>query len=498
MGTLKRKWLCRGIKRTRVKRVVVMLVMLNALQLLVYLIHSWGGENAPSKFPPIPNLDPVSCEAFFGNGFTQTFRVLESERRLSMNLTRKSELLDRSSFRFNLKEALGAWTLSKSKQSQGDEGRLTGVADVHTTNTTLEATHIQSLRESLFRCFYSETLRTCICEGKNMVMNPKKTKMAKGGEPLESVMRRNEEEELPRFTSGAFQIIVPEGERKPLFNKTLLQHLMPQGLIQEHLFEQIHTIPVNKVTCAQIVTQPAMVVTRFEYANLFHTVTDWYSVYMTAWIANLKHMDDGWQAMFSGLNFSKHLAGPVYFNHLIFTPLGYHSSLFKGLSQGIFCKGGSASDEEKDSQTPRLQEFEDYLAHPRHTGKPEPCISNEEELLDALKTWASQRGGSDKLGVSVVNGLFAHMPMEEQLQEVQESSIIVGAHGAGLAHLLFARPEKTAILELVTPGFKHPHFPAMSHWMGMEYHAIKMRSPEADCSELTDHVDNMQSLRITP
>ncbi len=257
------------------KRVVVLLVMLNALQLLVYLMHSWGGENAPSKFPPIviqvsekpwphlptftswaqkPNLDPVSCEAFFGNGLTQTFRVLESEPWLSMNLTRKSKLLDRSSFRFNLKEALGAWTLSKSKQSQGDEGRLTGVADVHTRHTTLEATHSQPLRDSLFRCFYSETLSISICEGKNMVMNPKKIEMAKGGEPLESVMRRNEEEELPRFTSGALQIIVPEtGERKPLFNKTLLQHLMPQGLIQEHLFEQIHTILVNKVTCAQCI-----------------------------------------------------------------------------------------------------------------------------------------------------------------------------------------------------------------------------------------------------
>jgi hypothetical protein len=97
-----------------------------------------------------------------------------------MNLTRKSELLDRSSFRFNLKEALGGWTLSKSKQSQEDEGRLTGVADVHTTHTTLEASHIQPLRESLFRCFYSETLSTSICEGKNMVMNPKKIEMAKG------------------------------------------------------------------------------------------------------------------------------------------------------------------------------------------------------------------------------------------------------------------------------------------------------------------------------
>lgn len=38
----------------------------------------------------------------------------------------------------------------------------------------------------------------------------------------------------------------------------------------------------------QRVTQPAVVVTRFEYANLFHTVTDWYSAYMTSRIAKLK------------------------------------------------------------------------------------------------------------------------------------------------------------------------------------------------------------------
>jgi glycoprotein 2-beta-D-xylosyltransferase len=233
-------------------------------------------------------------------------------------------------------------------------------------------------------------------------------------------------------------------------------------------------------------------------------------------------MDDGWQAMFSGVNFARHLAGPVCFDHLIFAPLGYNTPLFKGVNQGIFCQGCSASDLEKDLQyqTARLREFgemftsafnissatsssqegrvvkvlfirrEDYLAHPRHIGKPESRLSNEEEVLEALNTWASRRA-SDELNITIVNGLFAHMSMQEQLQQVQQSSIIVGAHGAGLSHILFARPEETAVLELVSPYFVRPHFQAMSQWMGMEYHAIEMGSSEADCSEVIDRVDSI-------
>ncbi|CAM6016854.1 unnamed protein product [Sphagnum balticum] len=517
MGTRKRKWRCTGIKKTCVKRVVVLLVVLNALQLLAYLLHSLGvggGNNAPplnfpaivmrqvsgKPWPHLPSftpwdlkadLDPASCEAFFGNGFTQPFRLLDPKA-------------------------------AQPRSRLNHTGRHRGLL-------------------GLFHCFYSETLRTSICEGTNMVMNPKRIKMAKGGEPLDSVIGRNEEEELPYFTSGAFQIFVPErGGRKPLFNKTLLEYLIPKGTVQEHtlhhLLEQIRTIPLNEVTCAQRVTQPAVVVTRFEYANLFHTVTDWYSAYMTSRIAKLKKrprlifvdghckssMDDGWQAMFSGVNFARHLAGPVCFDHLIFAPLGYNTPLFKGVNQGIFCQGCSASDLEKDLQyqTARLREFgemftsafnissatsssqegrvvkvlfvrrEDYLAHPRHIGKPESRLSNEEEVLEALNTWASRRA-SDELNITIVNGLFAHMSMQEQLQQVQQSSIIVGAHGAGLSHVLFARPEETAVLELVSPYFVRPHFQAMSQWMGMEYHAIEMGSSEADCSEVIDRVDSI-------
>jgi len=112
-------------------------------------------------------------------------------------------------------------------------------------------------RGSLFQCFYSETLRTSICEGTNMIMYPKKIKMSKGGEALDAVMGRNEEEELPYFTPGAFEVMVPETEeRRPLFNKTMLERLIPVDAITQHtmhhLFEQIRTIPVDEVVCAQV------------------------------------------------------------------------------------------------------------------------------------------------------------------------------------------------------------------------------------------------------
>ena len=51
---------------------------------------------------------------------------------------------------------------------------------------------------------------------------------------------------------------------------------------------------------------------------------------------------------------------------------------------------------------------EDYLAHPRHGGKVESRLSNEQEVFDSINNWASNHGCK----VNLVNGLFAHMPMK--------------------------------------------------------------------------------------
>ncbi|KAK3199874.1 hypothetical protein Dsin_023289, partial [Dipteronia sinensis] len=57
-----------------------------------------------------------------------------------------------------------------------------------------------------FRCFYSETLRSSVCEGGKVKMNVGKIKMSIGGERLEEVIGRKEEEEMPVFEDGAFEV----------------------------------------------------------------------------------------------------------------------------------------------------------------------------------------------------------------------------------------------------------------------------------------------------
>lgn len=227
--------------------------------------------------------------------------------------------------------------------------------------------------------------------------------------------------------------------------------------------------------------------------------------------------------MFSGVHFARQLTGPVCFDHLIFSPLGYNSPFFKGLDLDLSCRGGTpeAISNNPRHSTARVREFgefftaafnmttesmppkdnsifkvlfvrrEDYLAHPRHTGKPESRLSNEVEVLEALQAWASSRSGYKKVNITVVEGLFGHMTLTEQLNQVRESSILVGAHGAGLSHLLFSRPQKTAVLELMSPYFVRPHFEVMSQWMGIEYHKIDMTSSEVDCSEVTKRIDQI-------
>ncbi|CAI0379221.1 unnamed protein product [Linum tenue] len=428
-----------------------------------------------------------------------------------------------------------------------------------------------------FRCFFSRTLLSSVCEGGGIRMVPDRIAMSRGGEALQEVIGRDEEDEMPIFQDGAFQILgSSEGKarrwkkRRKLVDEGFLGEYLPEGEIERHTMRQlvgsIQMVDATEFQCDQDdieccpdllidpvrincqgdleemcsftpkwinamlmwIEEPTLLVTRFEYANLFHTVTDWYSSYAASKVTELPYrphlvfvdghcrapLEETWSALFSSIQYAKNFTGSVCYRHAVLVPLGYETALFKGLSEDIFCNGAPGKElwmNPDEHKTARLSEFgemiraafhfpvnrpgsekpasglnvlfvrrEDYLAHPRHDGKVQSRLSNEEEVFDAVQKWASYKHNNhSECKVKVVNGLFAHMPMREQLRAIQEASVIIGAHGAGLTHIVSATP-RTVILEIVSAEFRRPHFQLIAQWKGLEYHAIYLEESHAD------------------
>ncbi|KAK9269305.1 hypothetical protein L1049_001076 [Liquidambar formosana] len=431
----------------------------------------------PKPWPILPSYLPWdqnrnvpfrSCEAYFGNGFNRRFDLLGSAAAFGGS-----------------RAASGGW----------------------------------------FRCFYSETLRSSICEGGRVRMSPEKIRMSKGGESLDEVIGRGEDEELPAFEAGAFDIDGGGGKEvgKKLVSGESLDEFVPQGAVARHtmrsLIDSMRVVGEKDFECEQWVEEPTLLVTRFEYANLFHTVTDWYSAYVASRVTGLPNrpqlvfvdghckapLEETWKALFSSLRYAKNFSGPVCFRHAVLSPLGYETALFKGLTEDINCHGASAHDlwqNPDDKKTARLSEFGemiraafgfpvDYLAHPRHRGKVESRLSNEQEVFDSLKSWAANHL---ECKVNLVNGLFAHMPMKEQVRSIQDASVIIGAHGAGLTHIVSAT-SKTVVLEIISSEYRRPHFALISQWKGLEYHAINLPGSYADPAVVIDRLGRiMRSL----
>ncbi|KAL1209663.1 Beta-1,2-xylosyltransferase [Cardamine amara subsp. amara] len=514
-------------RNPRILKIFLYMLLLNSLFLCIYFVFHSSSSSSPEQpypqfplrfhvsvnnqsaiqkpwpilpsylpwTPPEKNIPYGSCEGYFGNGFTRRVDFLKP----------------------------------------GGGGGVEG---------------------SWFRCFYSETLQSSICEGRNLRMVPDRIVMSRGGEKLEEVMGRKEEEELPAFREGAFEV-AEEVSRlgfkrhrrigggsvisRRLVNDEMLNEYIQEGGIDRHtmrdLVSSIRVVDTKDFVCEEWVEEPTLLITRFEYANLFHTVTDWYSAYVSSRVTGLPNrphvvfvdghcttqLEETWTALFSGIRYAKNFSKPVCFRHAILSPLGYETALFKGLNGEIDCKGESAHNlwqNPDDKKTARLSEFgemiraafgfpvnrhrssekppsssssssssvhnvlfvrrEDYLAHPRHGGKVQSRLTNEEEVFDSLHRWlASGSTGLTKCGINLVNGLLAHMSMKDQVRAIQDASVIIGAHGAGLTHIVSATPNAT-IFEIVSVEFQRPHFELIAKWKGLEYHAMHLASSRAD------------------
>ena len=112
-----------------------------------------------------------------------------------------------------------------------------------------------------------------------------------------------------------------------------------------------------------------------------------------------------------------------------------------------------------------------YLVHPRHNGQVVRRLENEDEIMAALEASTA----SSDAAVALLNGVFSSMTMRQQVEAAQAACVIMGAHGAGLSHVLFA-PPGAHVLELQPPAFQRPHFIAYAYWAGARHHLWTLSS----------------------
>ncbi|GJZ85755.1 hypothetical protein Tco_0651094, partial [Tanacetum coccineum] len=178
-------------------------------------IVSFSNSNNNQPWPILPSYLPWSlsntpafrsCESYFGNGFTRRVDVLKPEKGIR-------------------------------KMGHGGQGG-----------------------GGWFRCFFSETLRSSICEGGGIRMHPDKIRMSNGGEVLESVIGRGEDEELPQFEFGAFDIASGGGKVKKggekLADEAFLNEYLQNGAVSRHamrdLVNSVKLVGADQFECAEV------------------------------------------------------------------------------------------------------------------------------------------------------------------------------------------------------------------------------------------------------
>ena len=355
---------------------------------------------------------------------------------------------------------------------------------------------------SFVTIFEHKKLETSILLLRNIGMNVKRIKCIGGGEDVHSVFRR-EEDEIPTFKYGSFLM---EGNKYCANHKVSLDvklSLYQKAILYSlDFYDSYPEIP----TC-QYVPIPTIFITRYEYANLWHVVTDFYNTFLTLRVANLverdpqsKHwvvrphqiiwldahakgnLDDAWIFLFQSANVTRLHS---WVENVQQNSLSDCMSLFA--ESWVVPAGHESPMENFDlygcrEQTGAWREFisfvtdrveippftsrkiilvlrRDYVSHPRNQrGTVYRKISNEQEVVEAIQT------------IPCVSGFavdFSTLSFQEQAKMVGSANILVGLHGAGLTHAIWM--DKRATLLEIPLEDEQPHFGMTSKFSGINY-----------------------------
>lgn len=318
-------------------------------------------------------------------------------------------------------------------------------------------------------CEVNKDTLTVFCNFNHLRIDNTKIELAHGGEALKTVMGRAEEAELPEYQKGAFTV-----PTKPIYNVPMEYR---QGL---HYIEKVlnklrypHAKNLGKVdttTCHKTYPGTTLFITRYEYVNWYHTLTDLWNAYFVlpgsdvqkASYFNGPHrvifldghaqggLDEVWQTLFGDFQYIQHLPkGGVCFDRAIFIPAGYKSPLYTDIVRqrcpdpsmaaafsSFVLNRFRINPQKIRPQRGRvlLIDRQHYISHPRSDPNNSHQASRQISNLEQVKV-ALQKGvpGSH---VDLVRLETLHT-FADQLRVMRQAHIVVAMHGAALSHLMF-------------------------------------------------------------
>ncbi|CAH8628877.1 unnamed protein product, partial [Heterobilharzia americana] len=268
------------------------------------------------------------------------------------------------------------------------------------------------------------------------------------------------------------------------------------------------------------------IVTRVEYANLYHSMTDWYNTFLVMKLLNLSSsnihilltdghpiggLDEVWYKLFHSVSRigvyrrqynDKYLdklhilpmneKGLLNIGKIVFIPYGYASPLYVDnnnnnnnnvINNNMFIEefrnfiieNYQLNNEINICKNKKLLEIyllpkiiiisrQNYNAHPRNMkGVINRKIINEKELLFSIK----QLGFNNSLIINLIN-----LNIYEQIKLISTTDILIGMHGAGLTYTLLL-PKISYLIELF-PAYcciSNKHFRKFSQLHGIMYSA---------------------------
>ena len=317
---------------------------------------------------------------------------------------------------------------------------------------------------------------------RNLLLNPAKSSKSTnhGGEALQNVLGQNESDELMTLQKGYFQL---KCDQPPILINSR------RGFINKSL-TALQFADISSYGKFLKFKKFVFMVERIEYSNLYHTMTEWYSLFITMSHTELRNMsvrimfmdkhptsklDTVWKHLFGPIGYADHLATRTLFRNAVWMPSGYDSLLNKHslpvlpyleeFRRFILQTYGLCHNQKVSCENITITFIwrRDYISHARNKhGMIQRKFANEDQLLSEMR--------EDFPMFSVQAVQLENMSFEDQLKVILTTGILIGMHGAGLTHSLFL-PQNAGLLEIFPKYINvgNAHFRAISKWRKLHY-----------------------------